>query len=311
MSSDRPLLGIGLMLAFCLLAPFGDALAKLLGPHLSVGQITTLRFAAQAIVLVPLSIALRRSWRMSAATFGLLFLRTLMHIAGIALVVTSLLYLPLADAIAIAYVMPFIALLLGHLFLGETVGPHRLAACVAGFGGTLLVLQPAFADVGAPALIPLGVALVFSIYMLLSRQLGSRLDPIAQQAAAAPIALAILVPLMALTPESMTQTTWIDPTPQLWGLIALMGLVGSTAHLTMSWALKYAPASTLAPMQYLEIPFAAFVGYLIWGDLLGPLATLGVAITIASGLYVVMRERATAARAPAPKPVHSGAPPTG
>ncbi|GAA4223214.1 DMT family transporter [Sagittula marina] len=307
--ADRPMLGISLMLAVCLCAPLGDALAKLLGAHISVGQITTLRFAAQTLILVPLSLVLGRSWSMSLGTFVLLLARTLCHISGIMLMVTALLYLPIADAIAIAFVMPFMALLLGHVFLKEHVGPQRLAACAIGFGGTLMVVQPAFAEVGAPALLPLLVAFVFTLYMLLSRKLGVRLDPIAQHAVAGPIALALLVPVMALTPVSVQEMSWISPTLHIWLLIVLMGIVGTTAHLMMSWALKYAPTSTLAPMQYLEIPVATLIGWLIWREAPGPLASCGIAVTIGSGLYIVMRERASAARSLMTKPVHPGAPP--
>ncbi len=300
MSSDRPLFGIGLMLAFCVLAPFADALAKLLGPLIPVGQLVTLRFALQAVILVPMALALGRSWRMSPRIALLLLARTLLHICGIALVVTALLYLPLADAVAIAYVMPFIALLLGRVFLGETVGWRRLLACVVGFIGTLLVLQPAFAEVGWPALIPLVVAVVFAVYMLLSRQLAQVLDPITQQAQAALIAIVLLAPLMALTPaQAVPALAWTTAETTTWALVVLMGMTGTLAHLVMTWALKYAPASTLAPMQYLEIPVAALVGYLIFDDLPGPLAALGIAITIAAGVYIVLRERDLQARADA------------
>jgi drug/metabolite transporter (DMT)-like permease len=74
---------------------------------------------------------------------------------GIALMFASLRYLPLADAVAIAFVMPFIMLLLGWFYLGEEVGPRRLGACAVGFIGTLMVVQPSFAEVGWPALLPL------------------------------------------------------------------------------------------------------------------------------------------------------------
>jgi hypothetical protein len=67
----------------------------------------------------------------------------------------SLRYLPLADAVAIAFVMPFIMLLLGWFYLGEEVGPRRFGACIVGFIGTLMVVQPSFAEVGWPALLPL------------------------------------------------------------------------------------------------------------------------------------------------------------
>lgn len=308
MQPDRPLLGIALMLGFCVLAPFADALAKLLGPEMATGQLLTLRFAIQAAILVPLTLATGRSWRMDRRTTLLVVARTLLHIAGIALVFTSLLYLPLADAIAIAYVMPFIALLLGKLVLNEEVGPRRLTACAVGFAGTLMVVQPAFQDVGWPALLPFGVALVFALFILVTRMMSAA-DPIAMQATSALMALVVLIPAMALIPHA--QLDWRAPTTTGWSLIALMGLAGTFAHLLMTWALKYAPSATLAPMQYLEIPVATFVGWLIFSDLPGPLATLGIAVTMGAGLYVIWREQASGGRPPAPQATHSGTPPAG
>ena len=308
MTQDRPLLGIALMLGFCVLAPFADALAKLLGPEMATGQLLTLRFAIQAAILVPLTVVTGRSWHMDRRTTLLVITRTLLHIAGIALVFTSLLYLPLADAIAIAYVMPFIALLLGWVILNEEVGPRRLGACAIGFIGTLMVVQPAFQDVGWPALLPLGVALVFALFMLVTRMMSAA-DPIALQATSALMALVVLVPLMALVPTP--ELDWRAPSPTGWGLILLMGLAGTFAHLLMTWALKYAPSATLAPMQYLEIPVATLAGWLIFSDLPGPLASVGIAVTMAAGLYVIWREQTSGGPPPAPQPTHSGTPPAG
>ncbi|WGW03375.1 DMT family transporter [Tropicibacter oceani] len=311
MDKDRPLFGIALMLGFCALAPLADALAKLLGPHMGVGQLVTLRFAFQAVILVPFAIATRRPMRMDRTIALLVTLRTLLHIAGIATVFVSLLYLPLAEAIAIAYVMPFILLLMGHYILGEEVGWRRLAACAVGFVGTLLVIQPAFDTVGAPALLPLAVAFIFAAFMLVTRRIAAQTDPIGMQAVSALIALAILVPAMALLPGTPA-LAWTPPSPTGWTLIAAMGAAGTLAHLLMTWSLRYAPASTLAPMQYLEIPMATLIGWALFSDLPGPLAALGIAITIASGLYVVMRERAShRARPPTPPSAPQAAPPAG
>lgn len=297
MAQDRPLLGIMLMLAFCILAPFADALAKLLGPEMGVGQLVTLRFAIQAIILVPLTWATRRTWRVSSSVFVLLIARTMLHISGIALVFTSLIYLPIADAIAIAYVMPFIMLFLGYWFLGEEVGWRRLAACAVGFIGTLLVVQPAFAEVGWPALLPLGVAVVFALYMLLTRKIAPSTDPIGTQAIASLIALSVLVPVMGLVPQgTLPELDWTPSDTRVWILVLMMGAAGTFGHLLMTWSLRYAPASTVAPMQYLEIPVATAVGYFIFKDLPGPLASVGIAITMASGLYIVLREHAQGKR---------------
>lgn len=308
MATDRPLLGIALMLGFCMLAPLGDALAKLLGPEMAVGQLVFLRFAFQAALLVPLALFTRRPWRMTRRVAALVALRTLLHIAGIGLIFTALLYLPLADAIAIAYVMPFIALLLGHWIFGEAVGPRRLLACAVGFAGTLMVVQPAFVDVGWPALLPLGVAVVFALFMLTTRAIAPSTDAVAMQAVSALLALALIGPALLLfggTPGF----DWVTPSPRGWWLITAMGCAGTFAHLLMTWSLRYAPTATLAPMQYLEIPFATTIGLLLFDDLPGPLATLGIAVTMGSGLYVILREHRDARTRPTPKPIHSGTPP--
>ena len=78
-----------------------------------------------------------------------------------------------------------------------------------------------------------------------------------------------------------------------------MGVIGTVAHLLMTWSLRYAPSATLAPMQYLEIPFATLLGWLVFGDLPNGLAAIGIAVTVAAGLYVIHRERrASLAAAP-------------
>jgi len=68
--------------------------------------------------------------------------------------------------------------------------------------------------------------------------------------------------------------------------------LGTGGHLLMTWALRFAPAASLAPMQYLEIPMATLFGYLIFSDLPGPMASIGIALTIAAGVYIILRERA-------------------
>jgi drug/metabolite transporter (DMT)-like permease len=184
MHADRPALGISLMIGFCALAPLGDAIAKILGQTIPLLQLITVRFAAQIILLFSGHVADGRSMAMSPRVIRLTALRTVWHVLGIAGFFTALRYLPLADAVAIAFVMPFIMLLLGRMILHEEVGPRRLLACAVGFIGTLLVIQPSFVEVGWPALLPLFVALVFSFYMLVSRQIAKDADPIALQAVA-------------------------------------------------------------------------------------------------------------------------------
>ena len=293
MTQDKPLLGILLMLGFCVVAPMGDAVAKILGQSIPLGQLLLVRFAVQAIILIPMVWASKLVWRMNGWVLKLAFLRTVLHIFGIGAMFTALQYLPLADAVAIAFVMPFIMLLLGKYILGEDVGARRLIACIVGFIGTLLVVQPSFADVGWPALLPMVVAVNFSFFMLITRQIAKETNPIGLQAVSGVMAVGIMVPALAITAGmGIDALTLIAPTGFEWSMLGAIGVLGTLAHLLMTWSLRYAPSATLAPMQYLEIPIATVIGFWVFKDLPNGLAAVGIAITIAAGVYIILRERA-------------------
>jgi len=309
MTQDRPLLGITLMLGFCFVAPLGDATAKLLGdPSFAqpVFQVVLLRFIMQAAFLIPLALVLGRALRMTRRVTWFVFLRTVLHIIGVGTMFLSLRYLPLAETVAIAFVMPFILLLLGWWFMDEEVGWRRLVACIVGFAGTLLVIQPSFAEVGWPALLPLAVALSFALFMLVTRQIAKQTDPIAMQGVSGLMASAILVPLALIGVAGDVGPLEVVAIPSgAYWLYLQLGLLGSFGHLLMTWSLRFAPSTTLAPMQYLEIPFATLIGWLVFSDLPNGLAAVGIAITVAAGLYVILRERAIA-RLSATKPLAEG-----
>lgn len=278
------------MVGFCILAPMGDAIAKLLGSVMSVGAMVMIRFGAQALFLFPLALMFRLPIPAGRRLMSLIAVRTALHIVGIAMMFSALKYLPLADALAIAFVMPFLMLLAGWLFLGEEVGTHRLGACAVGFVGTLLVIQPNFAAVGWPALLPLGVAVTFVGFMLVTRMMAKDVDPVSMQAVSGAMALAVLGPVALVFPDwpplSLAGVGGVGL-----GMVLALGLIGTLAHLLMTWSLRFAPSATLAPMQYLEIPFGTLIGWLIFRDLPNGLAALGISVTIGAGLYIIARER--------------------
>lgn len=283
------------MMGFCALAPLGDSIAKVLGDTVPLGQLLIVRFAAQAVLLLPIIVLARRPVRMSQRVFILMVIRTILHMLGIGAMFAALRYLPLADAVAIAFVMPFIMLLLGRFVLNEQIGIHRLSACAVGFAGTLLVIQPNFATVGAPALLPLAVAVIFAFFMLVTRQIAKETDPISLQAISGIVATILLAILFWATDgDEWPAFEMIMPSTVDMMLLAAIGLIGTLAHLLMTWSLRFAPSATLAPMQYLEIPFATLIGWIVFLDLPDGLASIGIAITMAAGLYIIYREHAAA-----------------
>jgi len=292
MTQDRPLLGIALMLGFCVMAPLADSLAKLLGDRIDLAQLVTIRMAAQIAICAPIVWFASISLTMNGRMFRLVAARSVLHILGIGTMFLALRYLPLADAVAIAFVMPFIMLLLGFFVLKEEVGKRRIIACIVGFVGTLMVMQPSFAEVGWPALLPVGVAVIFALFMLVTRQIAKDIDPIGLQLVSGCIALVILLPTLLIFSRFETPGFAISmPEPGTWGLVIAMGALGTLAHLTMTWALRFAPSTTLAPMQYLEIPVAALFGWLIFRDFPNGLALAGIIVTILAGLYIIIREQ--------------------
>lgn len=303
MQQDKPLLGVTLMLGFCAMAPLGDSMAKMLGGEIGLLQLIFIRFSLQLIFLAPIFLLRPRSFSMSSRVLRLMIMRTVLHILGIGMMFSALTFLPLADAVAIAFVMPFISLLLGHFILKEEVGPRRLIASIVGFLGTLLVVQPAFQNVGWPALLPLGVAVVFALFMLVTRQMAKEIDPIAMQVISGGMAVVFLGPLLIVFNDlTVLNLAWTWPQVDTWLKILLMGIFGTGGHLLMTWSLRFAPSATLAPMQYLEIPFAALIGWVIFRDFPNSLALVGISVTVASGLYIVFREQATR-RATGPAPL--------
>jgi len=301
MTADRPLLGIAMMTGFCILAPLGDAIAKLLGGAVPLGELLLVRFVIQAVILLPIVYISKQSLRLTGRMLQLVLLRTLLHILGIGFMFTSLRFLPLADTIAIAFVMPFIMLLLGKFVLNEEVGRFRLSACLVGFVGTLFVVQPSFINVGWPAILPLIVAVIFALFMLVTRQIAKDIDAVPLQAVSGVYGSVFLALLIVFTKDSGVadlRFVWPDAF-EMWMFLS-MGIVGTVAHLLMTWSLRFAPSATLAPMQYIELPVAAVLGWWIFSEFPNGFAAVGIVITIVAGLAVIMRERFVAKGLTAP-----------
>ncbi len=295
MTQDRILPGIILMLAFCVLAPLLDTASKLATATIPVGQITTARFLVQGVLMVPVALVMRLSWGASPRVLALITLRAVFLIASTFGFVAGVQFMPIADALAIVFVEPFILLILGRLIFGDHIGPRRIIASLVGFAGSMLVIQPSLAAFGTVALYPLISAFAFAFYMLVTRAIAAEVHPVIQQLHTSIAGAVICVPAMLLFDG--TGLAMFDPVmPQGWAWLWLFGVGfwAAASHMCMTLALKHAPASTLAPIHYLEIVTAVALGYAVFRDFPNALTWVGMGIIIASGLYIIHRERVTA-----------------
>ena len=294
-SSDRILAGVALMLGFCLIAPLMDVAAKLASDSVPVGQITAARFIVQCVLMAPFIWVMGLSLRVARGRWLALMLRALFLLVATFCFIAAVSVMPIADAVAIVFVFPFIVLLVGKFHLGEEVGPRRVGAAMVGFVGVLFVIQPSFAAFGPVALFPLGTALCFASYVLVTRGLSRQVHPVTLQFYTGLAASILCIPVLMLAEGSgseLLDPVWPAGVSWLW--LLGVGFFATLSHMMMTYALSLAPSATLAPLQYLELPVATLLGYLVFRDFPNALTMTGIVIIIGAGLYMIHRERVTA-----------------
>jgi drug/metabolite transporter (DMT)-like permease len=285
---DR-LTGIALMSVAVALFACNDAVAKYLNGHMDAVQVVWARYMSAfvlAVVLLnpvknPLVMRTTRPW-LQLGRSTLLLLSTLLNFI-------ALRYLQLDQTIAIMFCTPFLVALLGGPLLGEWIRWRRWAAIIVGFCGVLLVARPGAGGIHPAALLVLGAAICYAFYAISTRIL-SRSDSdkttnfYSNLVGAAVIALA--VPFF-WTPQS---------SPLVILMMASMGLFSGLGHYLLIRGHRLAPASVLAPFIYTEIVWMIALGYLMFGDVPNRWTMAGVAVVIASGLYLLYRERVVRGR---------------
>ncbi|RMD46443.1 MAG: DMT family transporter [Alphaproteobacteria bacterium] len=303
---ERVLLGIALMCGFAVTGPLIDTFAKLATRSLPVVEVVLARFTVQALALAPLALLIGGLHRPGRREWGLHLLRGALIVGATMFFFSALRVLPLAEAISIFFVEPLLLTLLGGLLLGEAIGWRRILAALVGFAGALVIIRPSFEVFGPAALLPLGTALCFAFYMILTRRMAPGMNPLALQTHTGAAAALLLVPVLWLGDGSgLPLIDPVLPSPPEAALLLGVGLAAAAAHLFITYALRFAPAATVAPLQYLEVVSASLLGWWVFGDLPDRFTLLGVAIIIASGLYVFARERRASraiSAAPAPPP---------
>lgn len=300
-NKDQTLLGVALMLAFCVLAPLLDVSAKLATETIPVGQIVAARFVVQGALMVPIALAMGLDWRISPRTAALIVLRALLLMASTYSFVAAVAVMPIADALAIAFLSPLILLILGHFVFGNPVGPRRIGAAVVGFAGALLVIQPSLQIYGSATLFALACAFAFAFYMAVTQAIGGMMHPVTQQLHTSLAGTAVIVPVLWVMDGAGSTgiLATLDPVmPQglAWVWLFGVGFWAALAHMCMTASLRLAPASTLAPLHYIEMIAAVALGYAVFGDFPNAMTWGGIVLIVGAGLYIIQRERALAAQ---------------
>jgi drug/metabolite transporter (DMT)-like permease len=259
-----------------------DALVKELGTRYPTMQVMFFRslFAFVPIMLLILHGGSLQALRMNNITGHLL--RSLVGVGAMFCFFYSYSRMPLADVVAISFAAPVFVVALSVPLLGETVGPRRWAAVLVGFAGVMIMLQPGPGLLKSIALVPLLGTLFFALAMVVLRKLG-------RTETSAAVAFTFTLSCTLVSGFALP-FVWVPPDLADLGLLIAVGLLGGVGQILMTTAFKHGDVAVVAPFEYTAMIWATLLGFVFWGEIPGLNIWLGVAVVMASGLFILFRE---------------------
>jgi drug/metabolite transporter (DMT)-like permease len=274
---------VGAMAIFSML----DTTAKYLSASESPLQVAWLRYVFHALLtaLVFNPWTVPGVWRTKKP--GLQMLRSVLLAATSVFNFSAVALIQLDQAITISFVTPLIVVALAGPLLGEWVGMKRLFVLLIGFGGVLLVIRPGFGTFEFAYLLALANAVCAAFYNMATRFVS------AYDSARTSIAISGLFGALALAPVMPFVWQW-PASGWIWALNIATGVLGAVGHFLLILAHARAPAPVLAPFIYIELLFMILWGWLVFSNVPDVWTLAGAAVVIATGAYLLTRERAQA-----------------
>ncbi|WP_339827310.1 DMT family transporter [uncultured Parasphingorhabdus sp.] len=288
-SQNRPMAGIVTRLAAMLSLAFMFAFVKLAGEQ--GVHVTESLFYRQLLAMPLICFLIWRSqdgWpSIISNKHGLHMLRSALGIFAMGLNFWAMTLLPLADATTISFTVPIFATLFAALVLREKVGIRRWTAILIGFVGVLIVVQPGGSMIPAfGAAVALGGALVTAAVTMVIRMLGRT------ETSVVTIFWFSVYTLPALTVCAFIYGGGHDA--KTWGYLLGIGIFGAIGQLCITQSLRFAPVSTIVPMDYSALIWATIFGIVLFGQYPGLSIWLGAPVIIGSGLFIAWREHVKA-----------------
>jgi len=281
--------GIALMCGAVGCFAFLDATAKYLGRHMDVIEVVWARYTFGFLLALLWSNPLTRPGLMRTTRPALQIGRSALLLGSTMLNFFALRYLQLDQALTITFSTPLLVAALSGPVLGEWVGPRRWAAIGVGFLGVLVVTRPGFSAVPPAAALSAGGALCYAAYALSTRVLARTDSNQTTLFYSNLVGAVVMLPAVVAVwtpPESLTIVV----------LMLATGALASIGHFLLIAAHRLAPASVLSPFIYSQLAWTVGLGYVVFGDVPNRRTMAGAAVVIASGLYLLHRERVRSAQ---------------
>jgi drug/metabolite transporter (DMT)-like permease len=216
---------------------------------------------------------------------GLVLLRAVCLATASLLIALALQRMPVAETTAITFLAPILLVGVAGPLLGERTGWVGWIATLAGFAGVLLIVRPGSGLVASGVILTLCAVGTNLGYQLLSRVLA---------ATETTFALLFYTALTGSILYALALPWFIEDTaPSLLEAVLLLslGVYGGLGHFLFTAAFRYAPASVLAPLNYIQLLWAGLLGWLVFGHIPDPVSLLGMGIVAGSGVLVALKTR--------------------
>ncbi|MDE2385266.1 MAG: DMT family transporter [Alphaproteobacteria bacterium] len=302
MSLNNKPRAIGYLLAAIAFATSQDAIVKAMSGGYPTWEAVAFRGAAAIPPFLIWGAVARLNLFVLPAAWKLILLRSVILFSAYMAFALSIATLPLANAVAIYFTMPFFVGGLAGWALGEYVPRYRWLAIALGFGGVLISVRPGSESFTPAALLSLYSALGYALGQLLSRKVAQTADPLVianMQSVlyfAGSLVIGLVVTGLKLDASAMPSFAALTK-PFLWpstkdlAVMGLMGLFSCLSSVFFVRAYQAAPANFVAPLEYSAMVFAVTYGIVWFGDYPDFYTLLGAGVVIAAGLFMVAMER--------------------
>ncbi|MBX6327576.1 MAG: DMT family transporter [Pseudolabrys sp.] len=277
------LTGIALICATVVFFAGLDTTAKYLNHSMSTVQVVWARYTGGFLLALVLSNPISRPALMRTSRPWLQIGRSLLLLGSTAFNFLALRWLQLDQTTAIMFSTPFLVAVLSGPLLGEWVGWRRWAAIIVGFAGVLLVTRPGFGGIHSAAALSALSVVCYGFYMIATRILArtdSNETTLFYSNLVGAVLMSALVPFFWSTPRD----------PRVIALMVLSGALGSIGHYLLIIAHRLAPPAVLAPFLYTQLVWAIAFSFLVFGELPNSWTLSGMAVVVASGLYLLHRD---------------------
>jgi drug/metabolite transporter (DMT)-like permease len=288
-----------------------DGMMKSLLQDYTVWQLILTRGVAAVVLLVPLILWFGRPHRLLTPLWRLHLLRAALLSSGFAMFYGAFPFMGLAEVSTIFFSAPLMIALLAALWLGESIGPHRIGALVVGFAGVLIAMNPGGDTFSWVAVLPLMCALFYAIAQILARRIGDRETTLTTALYTLVFSGLLIIPfglgtnLLLSVPAEFhhLQFDWVLPRGGEILRLGIMGMIGIAGYMALTRAYQITSASLVAPFDYAYLPMASIMAYLMWDEMPGPATLAGMMLIIGSGLYLGYRELRSSRATLSPHPV--------